>query len=463
MAERVVQWDVLRSTLSLVFSLLIAGMLLGLAPGIASAQPRRLERTGSNPDIDSDLGSKFFDQLRTLFGRFRDTELDRVFEAAQPIQCSELVSGDGEWRTVAFFNEDPRLGAWYYRSLEEVKGDLTQYLFSGSCTGDQSDVQLVTKVPVLDSVERYNAGRIRFNEIRMNTNPAVRASFSSRAQIYVFELPYLYVNPKRSGRDPVYSLIPQRADDRIDPTVTNHWECKSVRASDVTFQFLICRTWVLPRDPKVRRQNRPSFGSAAYHILSDGKEASTSVKLSFGGESDNTEKIETPPRPDPRPSVSPERPSERTPAAAAVDSAWQTPSASSNLVDVKDEEFRIVFSPQTWAGKITSPQVLSDQKIVGADAKPSVQTDYCSWRPNSLNLVSRVLAKEPDLEVQYTLAATDATRQSPTSLTFDMKTHNGTRLGTLQCLFFRNESAATVSLDRWIAVVGAHLTIETRP
>lgn len=442
-----VQWDVLRSTLSLGFSLLIAAMVLGLAPGDASAQPRRPERTSSNPDIESDLGTKFFDQLRTLFGRFRDTELDRVFAAAQPIQCSELVSGDGEWRTVAFFNEDPRLGSWYHRSLEEVKGDLTQYIFSGSCTGDQSGVQLVTKVPVLDSVERYNAGRIHFNEIRMNTNPAVRASFSSRAQIYVFELPYLYVNPKRSGRDPVYSLIPQSADERIDPSVTNHWECKSVRASDVTFQFLICQTWVLPRHPDERRQNRPSFGSSAYHILSDGKEASTSVKLSFGGESDKAEKIE-----------------ERTPAAATVDSAplWQIPSASSTLVDLKDEEFRIIFSPQTWVGKITSPQVLRDQKIIGAAAKPSGPADYCTWRPNSLNLVSRVLAKEPDLEVQYTLAATDATRQSPTSLSFDLKTHNGTRLGTLQCMFFRNESAATVSFDRWIAVVGAHLTIETR-
>jgi hypothetical protein len=48
-------------------------------------------------------------------------------------------------------------------------------------------------------------------------------------------------------------------------------------------------------------------------------------------------------------------------------------------------------------------------------------------------------------------------------LSFDLKTYNGTRLGTLQCLFFSNESAATVSFDRWIAIVGAHLTIETRP
>src|SRR5262245_57517307 len=43
---------------------------------------------------------KFFVQLRGVFGRFRDSDLQRVFETARPIQCSELVSGDGEWRTV---------------------------------------------------------------------------------------------------------------------------------------------------------------------------------------------------------------------------------------------------------------------------------------------------------------------------------------------------------------------------
>jgi hypothetical protein len=440
-------------------------VLFGAAAVDATAQPRRpAERSSTNADSESELGTKFFEQLRTLFGRFRDTELDRAFEAAQPIQCSELVSDNGEWRTVAFFNEDHTLGAWYHRSLEEVKGDLTQYFFSGSCIAEQSGVQVVTKVPVLESLQRYNTGRIRFNDIRINTNPAVRVSFNSRAQIYVFDLPYLYADQKR-GRDPVYSLIPQSVEDRVDPTVTNHWECKSVRANDLTFQFLICQTWVLPRDPNLRRQNRPSFGSSAYYILSDGKEASTSVKLSFGGgEIDNTGNVETPPQPDSRPPIPPDRSSERTPAAESRDSAplWLIPNASSKLVDVKDEEFRLIFSPQTWAGKIASSQVLFDQKILTPDVKPPAGTDYCAWRPNSLNLVSRVLAKEPDADLEYTLNATDGTRQSPTSISFDLKTHNGTRVGTLQCLFPRNESAATISFDRWIAVVGAHLTIETR-
>jgi hypothetical protein len=454
---------------SLGFSLLIVGILLGEAAAAdATAQPRRIESSTAPNDSETsnDLGTKFFDQLRTLFGRFREAELDRVFAAAQPIQCSELVSDNGEWRTVAFFNEDPRLGAWYHRSLEEVKSDLTQYIFSGSCAAEQGDVQLVTKVPVMDSIERFNAGRIRFNEIRLNTNPAVRASFSPRAQIYTFELPYLYVDRKKVSRDPVYSLIPQSADERIDPSVTNHWECKSVRANDVTFQFLICQTWVLPRDPAARRQSRPSFGSSAYHILSDGKEASTSVKLSFGGDTDKAEKAEPPSPAEVRPPAAPEPPPQPTTRADPLkDSAplWQVPAAASRLVDLESDGFRILFSAQTWTGKITSSQVLFDQKMAGAEVKPAAGADYCTWKPNSVTLVSRVMAREPDTDVQYTLTATDMTRQSPTSISFDLKTHTGSRLGTLQCLFPRNDSAATVSFERWVAVVGAHLTLEVRP
>jgi hypothetical protein len=56
--------------------------------------------------------SKFFDELRTIFGRFRDMDLQRVFLEAQPIQCLELLGRKGEWRPVAFFNEDRNLGDW---------------------------------------------------------------------------------------------------------------------------------------------------------------------------------------------------------------------------------------------------------------------------------------------------------------------------------------------------------------
>src|SRR5262245_34935438 len=74
-------------------------------------------------------GRKFFVQLRAVFGRFRDSDLQRAFDKAQPIQCSELVNDQGEWRTVAFFNEKRELGDWYRTSLEEVKHDLAVFVF----------------------------------------------------------------------------------------------------------------------------------------------------------------------------------------------------------------------------------------------------------------------------------------------------------------------------------------------
>src|SRR5215813_1826693 len=65
---------------------------------------------------------RFFVQLRTVFGRFRNADLDRAFEKAQPIQCSELVNEEAEWRTVAFFNEKRELGDW---SSDVCSSDLT--------------------------------------------------------------------------------------------------------------------------------------------------------------------------------------------------------------------------------------------------------------------------------------------------------------------------------------------------
>src|SRR5262245_3805373 len=72
-------------------------------------------------------GRQFFVQLRSVFGRFRDTDLQRAFEKAKPIQCSELVNEPGEWRTVAFFNERRELGDWYRANFDEVKRDLSVF------------------------------------------------------------------------------------------------------------------------------------------------------------------------------------------------------------------------------------------------------------------------------------------------------------------------------------------------
>ena len=90
------------------------------------------------PPQENDYGAKFFDELRRIFGRFRDADLRRVFDAAGPIPCSELVTDKGEWREVAFFNENRKLGDWYRTSLDEVKDDLAVYVFKGSCGGPRA-------------------------------------------------------------------------------------------------------------------------------------------------------------------------------------------------------------------------------------------------------------------------------------------------------------------------------------
>jgi len=151
-----------RAKVSRVIFLIIS--LLAVAGELQASETERYDR-------------RFFVQLRTVFGRFRNTDLDRAFEKAQPIQCSELVNDEAEWRTVAFFNEKRELGDWYRKSLDEVKSDLAVFIFKGVCRGEHGPVQLTTKFPVTESVEAYNQRRIELDEVAVNTNAPVRAVF----------------------------------------------------------------------------------------------------------------------------------------------------------------------------------------------------------------------------------------------------------------------------------------------
>jgi len=170
----------------------------------------------------------------------------------------------------------------------------------------------------------------------------------------------------------IFSLFPRRLAerDKFDQAVTNHWDCKAVRGADVTYQFLICRTTTLDRDPAARNQNRNlAFGAAAYSILSDGKEAFSTVKLSFGD----------------APEVSPPaaRPADvRPPTISPVGGVWQPADSRLAVADVGEGEFRLRFGPQPWTGKVGSPQVLSNQMMSSlAAAKPQERADYCVWLP----------------------------------------------------------------------------------
>src|SRR5437868_3854060 len=157
---------------------------------VSAAYAAQREREVSPPAQDSQqYGRRFFVQLRAVFGRFRDADLQRVFDNAQPIQCSELVNEPGEWRTVAFFNVKRDLGDWYRSNFEEVKSDLSVFVFKGVCRAEHGPVQLTTKFPVTESVEAYSRQRIGLDQVEVNVNSPVRASFDAQTKAYTFDLP----------------------------------------------------------------------------------------------------------------------------------------------------------------------------------------------------------------------------------------------------------------------------------
>lgn len=258
-------------------------LLLACAPLPAQQEPQR----ESGEEIV--YGSKFFDQLRMIFGRFQDSDLLSAFQEAQPIQCPELVAGKGEWRPVAFFNEDRRLGGWCRESLEEVKSNLDIYTFKGECRGNEGTIEVTTEFPTDESVDAYNQRRINLSQVDITVNDPVKVERDPKTMAYTFDLPYLFFKSQQ-GSTKTYSLTAVSSDSVYAKEVSNHWECKAVSSKDVTYRFLICRSATIPQDARARGKNRePSFGSAAFFILSDGIETHTSVKLIFGDGSSSSE------------------------------------------------------------------------------------------------------------------------------------------------------------------------------
>jgi hypothetical protein len=434
----------LKRAVLLANSVLLLSVLL-VPTGLAAQRERQIP-----PPDNGEFGSKFFTQLSSIFGKFRDADLQRVFQLAEPIQCSELLTGKGEWRPVAFFNENRKLGDWYRSNIAEVRGDLSVYLFKGTCSGERGNIELTTKFPVGESIDAFNAGQIPFDQIDVNVNAPVRLSFDSRTGAYAFDLPFLYLVSRQSTSS-TYSLIPPHFGDKYATEVTNAWDCKSVSSIDITYRFLICRTSTVDRAPQQRNQPRgtPSFGSSAYFILSDGSEAQSTVTLNFG---DAEAPVPVPPNAAP------------TPVADTGADGWQAPPYRSMLVDAGNSEFRIRFNPQTWVGRIASSQVVSNQKVAGlASAKPAEGADYCLWSPGAGDLINRLLSEEPDKDVSFSVSGLDRTGgQSAASVSFVMKTLTGTRLGTLQCFFPRTDTANEVGYDRWTSIVGSQLKLEVR-
>jgi hypothetical protein len=257
-----------KTALKLLFLLLFNAFLTA---NIA-AQQKDLEEDAYN--------SKFFDQLRAIFGRFRNADLQSAFNEAKQIHCSELVGRKGEWRPVAFFNEDRSLGDWHRESLEEVKSDLTVYTFKGACDGDDGPVQVTSEFPTQEGLSAYKNRTIDLDRVDITVNDPVKASINPETKAYTFRLPYLFL--KSGGSRRLYSFMAPNRNAAYAPDVSSQWECKAVSTQDLTYRFLICRVATVPQRLHRNETWEPTFGSSAFFILSDGLEEKTTVRMSFG-------------------------------------------------------------------------------------------------------------------------------------------------------------------------------------
>ncbi len=439
-------------------------MLMTAAVFLPSSLPGQNRRRVLAED-ESEYGSKFFEQLKGIFGRFRNDDLQRVFQQAKPIQCSELAGRKGEWRPVAFFNEDRKLGDWCRESLDEVRGDLSVYTFKGECRTDQSSVQISTEFPIASSMEAYNQGTIPFEQVDINVNDPVTASFNPRTMAYTFDLPYLF-QIERRGTNYLYSFIAPNRDSAYASNVSSRWECKAVSSQDVTYRFLICRTSTIPSGASARgRSYEPSFGASAFFILSDGTEAQTSVSLSFSTGNQppaNPSEPVAPPEPEPSTAKVP-RPALSRASRPREGTAWHAPAAGSKLAEVGIGDFRLRFNSQTWAGKIGSPQLLSGQKLSVLPANETPQgVNSCVWQPGKPQIAARLLYVPPAEDILFSLETSGGSGRAPSTIVFDVRTRGGDQLGKLQCQFPKAGSPGEIAVDQWNAIVGIHLTLETR-
>jgi hypothetical protein len=252
--------------------------VLAYPPLHAPASPAGFEQPNSD--------AKFVRQVRRIFGQFRHADLQQVFKTAKPVMCAELVSDNGEWREVGFFNENRGFGNWFRTSITEIRSQLDVYKFEGSCERETSSLRVTTRFPVDQSLKASREGLIPFDEIKIRINAPVTGYFEKRTEAYAFELPYLY-RVSATNTHPLFALSPRTLSDEYAPEVVNRWECKAVTAEDVTYRFLICRTTLLSRNSSPVNDNaKQAYGTSAFSILTDGQEASASVKLSFGDDTD---------------------------------------------------------------------------------------------------------------------------------------------------------------------------------
>jgi hypothetical protein len=369
-----------------------------------------------------EYGSRFFQALKSLFDDFSSSDLQRTFQSAPLIKCSELI---GEWRPAAFFNDDRNLERWFHKTFEDVQAELARYRFQSRCETESANVDVTTRFPVRESVDAYNSRKTEFAKILYKSNASVPATFDSRARTYSFDLPYLYLLGRKNGTNQ-YSLVPPDGSAKPAPEVINQWNCKAVKPPSVTYRFLLCRTAITPRNASVRSQVEAVAGTSAYVILSDGKEAVSTFSISA---------------PD-------------SPAPAGPGKTF------SKLVELGVRKFRLQFARRSWEDKIDSVITLAGGRLEFPEVAKTSNVDYCEWIPQSPATAN--IVNDTDKSLEYLMAIKDRDGASPTTISFEARTPANVRLGTLRCFFPKAETAVAVDMAQFTAVAGDHISVESR-
>ena len=420
----------------------------------AEAQgPRRASASREN----GDFGTKFFDELRSLFGRLRDADLDRAFRRGRAIRCADLAEKSGVWKEVAFLNGDRKIGNWHFESLAEVNRELATFKFSGECGADRDPLSVAISYPVQESINRFNRGIIPQSEIVMTNNPPARARFNSADEAYVFEVSYVYLDNK-PGPTPLYTLTPPLTTSKPVAGLGIEFRCKTASDADPSFLFLLCYTEMVDHKvPAPRPGSKPPLGNSAYYILSDGKEAGSTIKLVFGTAGGDA------PAPQPDTAKDAEAPKAEAPkeSARSTESAWQQPGPTASLMDAGDLEFRLRFDPQSWKDRIAKPQLLTGANLTDLpESSTSTRSPRsCVWLPLQARQLSALLEQASADSVVYTLRFTQ-NRQSPTTAIFAVESDTGQTLGSLQCTFQQGQTAADIKVENWQSIVGTHVQIQ---
>jgi hypothetical protein len=406
------------------------------------------------PAQDADeFGSRFFEQLRTLFGQLEQSDLDRAFQQARPIRCSDLAAR-GEWKQVAFLNDDRSLGNWHLDTLEKVKRDLAKFVFSGTCRGEQGPVRLATSFPIQENLAKARVSQTAtLNDVMRNNNP-VSVIFDARTEAYTFQLPYLYV-ASRDGKSVLYTLYPDAESSRPAPAVAEEFRCKSSSSGDLTYRFMLCRTHVVDRDPYVQQRNeKQPLGNAAYYILSDGKEAGATVKLTFDAGTTVPKVVDT---------AEPAVPADR--GNTAAEPTWNPASRNAGLVEIGNQEFRLRFDASVWKDRIDRRQLLADRTISDAAAAPSgTGKNYCLWKPEAAVPTAQLRALLDSGAGESVFFGLSFTKElgSPAAAVFEIQSGERVRLATLECYFPEVPTPDRITVARWSAVIGRQLDIEVR-